>query len=437
MNEMHVSAEAEVRALGASASSKVEFATKTKINNEFSNFVVRAVVENGARFVIPEKESGVIGLTPMALKLAQTNPIRFNAVCGDTFVSSLHGGAELDAVITFTTRSQEDHQSLETSFSGSGWGVEAKAAVGTTAETLRKNGQMKINYIQSGGAGDPLPTDQDKLNDSISGLPKSAANNPRFFQIGLTRYDSLPDWPGNSSGWNETAYQDIASQYFKLNTLYVQSLGILANQNGYIFSSGQNSGITVAQFKNLSDQLLRLTRDIETLAEKCFASHGKSCDLPPQDRVSDYTFRAQMPAAHGMQEDLALQKAKQDLAAANDALNQVLAKINANPACKISLDNPWCDQSLKMEFASALNTKVTLANKLTQLQAAFPAVVKAAIARTWLESVNTARCTRNVLDSGCISLAELDTYIARINASGVLNAGAAPQAPAGLKAAVK
>jgi hypothetical protein len=72
--------------------------------------------------------------------------------------------------------------------------------------------------------------------------------------------------------------------------------------------------------------------------------------------------------------------------------------------------------------------------KLTQLQAAFPAALKAAIARTWLESVNAARCTRDVLDSGCISLADLDTYTATINTSANPSTAAAPQPPSGLSA---
>jgi hypothetical protein len=72
--------------------------------------------------------------------------------------------------------------------------------------------------------------------------------------------------------------------------------------------------------------------------------------------------------------------------------------------------------------------------KLVPLQAAYPAALKAAIARTWLESVNAARCTRDVLDSGCISLANLDTYIATINTSGSQNTAAAPHPPTGLSA---
>jgi hypothetical protein len=440
MNEMHVSAEAEIKALGATASTKVEFATKTKINNEYSNFVVRAVVENGAHFIIPEKDTGIIGLTPMALKLAQTDPIRFQQVCGDTFVSSLHGGAELDAVITFTTRSQEDHESLETSFSGSGWGVEAKAAVGSTVETLRKNGQMKIAYMQSGGAGDPIPTDQDKLNDLISNLPKSAANNPKYFQFGLTRYDSLPDWPGNSSGWNETAYQDIGSQYFKLNTLYIQSALILANQNNYIFGDKPvaNGAITVAQFKKVSDQLLGLTKDIKERAQKCFASNGKDCNLPPNDRISDYTFRARMPVAHGSQIELDLKKAQADIDAATAVVNSVEAEINAVPYCAASIDFPLppCP-ALKLKFVVAVNSKILATAKLTQLQTTYPARLKAAIARTWLESVNASRCIRDVLDSGCISNAQLDIYIATINTPGKSDTAAVPQPPTGLTGTVQ
>jgi len=431
MNEMHVSAEAEVRALGASASSKVEYATKTKINNEFSNFLVRAVVENGAHFIIPEKKTGVIGLTPMALNLAKTDPLRFDQVCGDTFVSSLHGGAELDAVITFTTRSQEDHQSLETSFSGSGWGVEAKAAVGTTVETLQKNGQMKITYMQSGGSGANLATDQVGLNKLISDLPASAAKDPKFFLLGLTRYDSLPDWPGNSAGWNETAYQEIASQYFKLYTLYIQSTCILADQNTYIL----NQGITVDQLRKVNDQLLNLTKDIKVRAQKCFDSNGASCDLPPEDRISDYTFRAKMPVAHGIQADLDIQKAQADIAVANLNVGNVQAQINKVFQCKNNIDYwfPPCP-GLKLQFINAWNNKMMADTKLTQLQAAFPAALKAAIARTWLESVNAARCTRDVLDSGCISLADLDTYTATINTSANPSTAAAPQPPSGLSA---
>jgi|GEM_PF-4241211 len=435
MNEMHISAEAEVSALGTTVSSKMNYATKTTVNNEYSNFIVRAVVENGARFLIPEKERGVIGLTPMALNLAKTNLLRFEQVCGDTFVSSLHGGAELDAVITFTTRSQEDHQSLEVSFAGSGWGVEAKASGGGTVESLRKNGQMKITYYQSGGSGDPLATDQDKLNTLINGLPLSAANNPKLFQLGLTRYDSLADWPGNSSGWHDVVYRDLAAQYFKLNSLYTQTTGILANQSAYIF----DQGLTVEQFKTVSDRLQSLTKDIKGLAQKCFSSAGAGCELPAQYRLSDYTFRARMPVARGsFQTDVDLPKATAELAAATSSLNAVQNEINNSSggifSCKVNIG--FCPE-LKAKLIIALAAQADATAKLTQLRAQYPRSLKATIARTWLESVNTARCTRDVLDSGCTSLADLDTYIATINTPINLNAGTVPLPPAGLTAVVK
>lgn len=434
MNELEVSAEAEVKALGATASAKVKYATSTKINNEYSNFAVRAQVQNGARFLIPEKDSGVIGLTPRALALAKSDPIRFEQVCGDTYVSSLHGGAELDAVITFTTRSQEDHQSLETSFSGSGWGVEASASTTSKAEALRKSGQMKITYFQSGGSGEALATDQDGLNKLINGLPLSAANNPKFYQMGLKRYDALPDWPGNSSGWNNVAYADIASQYFKLNTLYVQSLDVLGNQNTYIFGEG----ITVPQFKQVSDQMQDLTKNIKLAAMKCLKSDGEDCKLPDQYRVSDYTFRAKMPVAHNsFQADVDLSISKAALAAAQVEMSKVNAEIATVPLCKASIDfpiPPCPDLKLKWINATVAVTNATV--KLTQLQTAFPAALKTAIARTWLESVNSSRCTRNILDEGCISLADLDTYIARINRSNAPITAAVPQPPTGLNVKV-
>jgi hypothetical protein len=108
-----------------------------------------------------------------------------------------------------------------------------------------------------------------------------------------------------------------------------------------------------------------------------------------------------MPVAQGIQADIDLQKVRADIAATDIAVANIQAQINREVMCKVSPISilPPCPD-LKNQLDGALNNKTMATNKLAQLQAGYPAALKAAIARTWLESVNTARCTRDVLDSG-------------------------------------
>ena len=70
---------------------KVEFATKTKINNEHLQFPGSRRGRKRRYFIIPEKETGVIGLTPMALKPPRQTPSALTRYVEDTV--HLHGGA--------------------------------------------------------------------------------------------------------------------------------------------------------------------------------------------------------------------------------------------------------------------------------------------------------------------------------------------------------
>ncbi len=94
MNQLQVSAELQVKAILGSASAKTEFINRVEVKDEYSNFVVQALVTNGAKFVIPG-DSGHVELTQSALNLAQTDPIAFFNQCGDTFVDGYGLGVPL------------------------------------------------------------------------------------------------------------------------------------------------------------------------------------------------------------------------------------------------------------------------------------------------------------------------------------------------------
>jgi hypothetical protein len=318
MRELEISAQVRVKAIVASGTAKTSFTDKVEIKNEYSNFVVRAVVRNGAKYLIPT--TAPIDLLPQYKKLAKENPVAFYSECGDSFVSALYGGAELDAVLTFKIHSVDAQQVIKGSVEGSGWNVQASGSVSSTMKTYSAQNELTIFFYQSGGAGDPLPTDQEGLNTAIQNLPQAAVAAPKFFQLDLMRYDALPSWSSIRAGWDDVGYGEIAEQYLRFTTLrdQVESMidAPLNTSNSFILGAG----VFVQDLKNLDDKLLAHLQRLKLAAQKCLDSQGKTCTIDPQDQVSDYEYRILLPVAEdSFAADTEIKKATTVLDAADTA----------------------------------------------------------------------------------------------------------------------
>jgi hypothetical protein len=218
MNQLEVSAEVQVKAIGGNGSAKTDFVKNVELKNEFSNFSVQGSVENGAYYASPDA-NGVMDLKPQFARLAKSDPASFYKQCGDSFVSALYGGAELYGLITIATESIDQHTNLKNSMQLSGWVVNLTGSVTSAMDGASQQNNLAIKVYESGGSGDPFAHDQATLNTMIENLPKDAVTAPKYSKIDLTPYSLLPSWPAGIQSVSTQAYAKIAERYGEFVTL--------------------------------------------------------------------------------------------------------------------------------------------------------------------------------------------------------------------------
>jgi hypothetical protein len=248
------------------------------------------VVENEAIYVAPDA-TGRISLRPEFRALARNNRADFLRRCGDSFVSAKFGGAELSAFLTFRTHSFDEQRKIKADVEGSGFGMEFKASTTSTMKNYSEKKQLDILFHQSGGSGVPLPTTHQEIVERIRELATAARTAPRFYQIEVTRYDTLPNWPRGPESPDVANYGEIASQYEKFESLREQVQSILANRDAFILFSG----VSIESLRDLDDVLLKHLQRLRIAARECSESIGAKCKINSEDTISDYEYRIRMP----------------------------------------------------------------------------------------------------------------------------------------------
>jgi len=419
MDELKVSAELRVKAIAFSGSAKTDFVKKVDVKEEYSNFSVHAIVANGAKYAVPSA-NGAIDLLPQFSKLAKSDPAAFLSQCGDSYVSAVFGGAELSGVLIFRTSSLDAKEKLKGSVEGSGWGLTASAEASSEISRYSQKNELKIFYHQSGGSGDPLPTNQDGLNKAIQELPKAAATAPQFYQIEIARYDSLPSWPRETTDWAETTYGEVASQYEKFSSLHEQVVSMLEHPESFIL----NRGVTQESLKSLDDKLLAHLQRLNRTAAECNRSLGASCSVDAADKISDYEYRILLPAAkESFADDIELTKAidnleskktalRTDRNTAENSMEELLKKISSIGNVSLLREQA---RKQRDEFFAPRQQEINQAQAyVSMLRTTYPGALREAIAKQWINSAARNRCRENVLSSGCIDNSKMDAFKARI-----------------------
>jgi hypothetical protein len=407
-NQLQISAELQVKAMIGSASFKTDFVKSVELKDEYSNFSVLAIVNNGAEYAAPDS-TGKLDLKPEFVTLAKTNLTEFLNQCGDTFVSARYGGAELDALITVEDHSIDQHQALKMAIEGSGWGVTASASYNTAMTSASASHKLTIKYRQSGGSGDPLPIDQPTLNTAIEKLAAAASTAGEYFQIELTRYDSLASWPASPQNLTTTSFGEVAARYGQLTSLHDELESIKKDPSQWII----DRGVTIQSIKALEDQIDAHTISLQKSAHDCLDPKGGACAIDPGDDVSDYTYRILMPAAKGsFPEDVAIPKAMADLDAKQVDLDNAIAARNNMPSSIIGrvYQQMYDQRIIPPKQAAVTQAKAYLAS----LQATYPSALKQAIGKQWISDVVSDRCAPDRMTIDCIDNAETDAWIARI-----------------------
>ena len=341
MESMEISTELQYAGIVGQASAKFSFASKVEMRSTSQCFVAKAKVENGRDYTAPAPQEiagtiaklfdsrksldevqamlprsgvsaaaplpadqapldvttlrashpGTVRLTPGALQLAETDIDEFHRVYGDSFVSAIHSGAELLAVLVFDEQERTSMRDLEASMQGSGWGFSAKGGFKQKAESYASKNKLKVTYYQAGGSGDAIPTDVDGFLAKIAELPKLAQDAPYPFKITLQRYDTLPNWPGKSLPQRPSAYEQTIRRYFEYRSLYDDIDAACGKPGDYLLGRGTD----IRSLRHVQGKLHAGIAALERALQAFDRKEGRLSALPLEANAPDYDFRIAMP----------------------------------------------------------------------------------------------------------------------------------------------
>jgi hypothetical protein len=320
MDQLEVSAEVQVKAIAYSVSGKARYAQAVEIKAESLNFVAYARVDNGVEYTAPADVGGLkrIDLTPHYRDLARRDPAAFERECGDGFVSAIHAGAELTAILSFAEESTTKRKELEASMKGSGWGFSAKGKASAKMDEYAGKSALTISYHQTGGQGNPIPTKQEDFLRAIERLPALAAQDGVNYRIRVQSYRSLPGYPALPEK-KGSFRRELAASYGRLASLrddVVEVLESLESPEKVKDKNGAPTAVTVAgddyvdfrpdvatRMRALHDELTAKLRELTRFAAACGhvndppqAELSGQCSLPPAvHEMSDYHYRIRLP----------------------------------------------------------------------------------------------------------------------------------------------
>jgi hypothetical protein len=191
-------------------------------------------------------QSGPIQLAPEFAQLAKDDPVKFRKVCGDSYVATISQGGDLAMLFSFQTRDVKKQQDIAASLKGSGWGVTAEGSMKSKIAEASKNTATTLSYNQTGGSGDPIPTNLDELYDKIKAFPGAVAKAPYNYQLQLAPYKGLINWPDDIDN-EHASYQAIdaliyrASVWERLDTIVTEILNDTSDPlgiHGYLLGRG-------------------------------------------------------------------------------------------------------------------------------------------------------------------------------------------------------
>ena len=404
LETMDVSAEVSVKSIGYEAKGKADFAKQVNISGFSSTFVIEAEVQNGASFAAPTpprelrlaavglQGEGAIRLTPEAVALARQGTERFKEVCGNGFVSATMGGARLTAVVNIQTSSRQERETVQAAVSGSGWGVKVEAAMKNDKSTAVGKLEREISFYQAGGREQELPTDADKIIARVQELAKQASTAEKLFQIAVTPYEILENWPrGEELTGEEAEFNELASLWGAYNTLYDEIQAAMDTPGDFVVPvatcvSGE-AGCTVSFKKvadatvlleDLQDEVLAALDRLELDAESCVVSE-EDCAFNGETYRSPYAVRTRLPvpacflvAGAGACKPAEASPDAGSLARFVDANLRDMAKSRCRfgsltPGCLSNADiRAWSDraglQSMALENTDVLNATVAELN---------------------------------------------------------------------------
>ena len=347
MQSMNVSAEVQVKAIAYEVSGKASYAKNVEMKSDNMNFVAHARVKNGVIFAAPldGERSKMIRLTPTFRNLASRNYPEFKRQCGEAFVSAIYSGAELNAVLSFAEKSSTEREEIEASMKGSGWGFEAEGSASKKMEEYSKSSELRISFHQTGGKGNPIPTDQQGFTDAIHRLPQLADEAGYNYRIMIRSYNSLPNFPGKSNNSQSIFREQMAISYGRLLTIHDEITDILEDRRGDSGSWVHHTSMNDSLLMNIQDEIKSKLRELRDLARRCALSEddentvGGTCTLPDHlNTMYDYNYQILLPIPKEI--------ATGDT---SEAIIKYRVRRNSEFRCEDDLDDPGCLTNKQMD----------------------------------------------------------------------------------------
>ena len=317
MQSMNVSVAASVKTIAYKASGSAKFAKNTKINSFNSNFVLNVSVDNGVRYATPllpgsrggiiDPESrkllpdaGSIRLTSAALRLAKQRDLtKFLNLCGDAFVAALYGGARLTAVITVTNNSKQEKKQASSRFSGSGWGANVKASASGSQDAKISSDRVSMRFYQSGGRKDMIPASKEDLIAKLDEITTQASDYPAYYRVTLMPYTALANWPERSLELDLSELDQLADYWAQYAALYEdieylfqhpEKFQILDASSKYIPLTHEH----IKSLKVLQDEVQAALMRLRDDAVQCSVPE-EPCLFREDAYLSPYAYRIQLP----------------------------------------------------------------------------------------------------------------------------------------------
>lgn len=232
---LNVSASMAINSKFGSASAQANFSKNSRVTSTSNSLLIRATVNNGVMFVGPPRPPELtrnafsrtgtverdyisswnywvgedlprqVTLTDEAKDILGGGDIQerkeFERYCGDSFIGSIFSGAEILAIMSFTSKTTSSAQTSKKSAKAavSAWGTSVSVDGSKTASS-QVNGtdeEIQMEFTQIGGTGGIIPTDKDQFFQKLNNLPREAIEGPKFHSMSVVAYNTLPDWPQN------------------------------------------------------------------------------------------------------------------------------------------------------------------------------------------------------------------------------------------------
>lgn len=254
-----------------SASAKFSFANESKFNSQSTFVLARCVVENAftqveGAHLAPDSDGYNL--------LKQGKQDLFQERYGDGFVRGLQTGGEYFAIISVTSTTREEQESIAASLSAKYGGLFASVSVDANLDSQTKSkmsqSQIQVSTYQRGGLGDEtsITADVEGVMARLKAFPAQVKNNPVPYSAQLARYLTipLPDGPNPIDIEN----QREALQAYAGTRLQIQSL---INDINFVqthpdlFVAPPSAALLNTWQVFLSDELTRVTRQASTCSD--------------------------------------------------------------------------------------------------------------------------------------------------------------------------